>query len=180
MTVPTLPCGHDPLDVADHAATGELDEHERDCPFCQEAVAAAALSARVGARAAAVHDDAEPPHDLVPAVMRSVRTELRTAREIPVPSDDGAAFVTDHVVTTVLRDALDAADGLVVSSCRVELLAGTGLGVRVEALGRYTDDLPAGAGAARALVVATLQREFGLVATAGVDIAVVDLIEPAS
>lgn len=175
-----LPCGRDAVDVAEHAAAGTLDEHERDCPHCGSVVAAVALSARVGAEAAAADGDVDPPRDLVPAVMRSVRTELRTAREIPVPSDDGPAFVTDHVVTTVLRDALDRAGGLVVSSCRVEVLSGSGLGVRVEALGHYLDDLGAGAAAARDLVVTTLRRDLGLVATAGVDVAVVDLIGPAS
>lgn len=183
MTEPsptTLPCGRDAVDVAEHAAAGRLDEHERGCPHCQAVVATAALSARMGAEAATVHDDVEPPRDLVPAVMRSVRTELRTARQIPVPSEHGAAFVTDHVVTTVLRDALDRSGGLVVSSCRVEVLSGSGLGVRVEAFGRYLDDLTVGAAAARDLVVATLQRDFGLVATDGIDVAVVDLIGPTS
>ena len=176
----TLPCGRDAVDVAEHAAAGRLDDHERECPHCGSVIAAVALSTRVAAEAAAVDVDADPPHDLVPAVMRSVRTELRTAREIPVASDEGSAFVTDHVVTTVLRDALDRAGGLVVSSCRVEVLSGTGLGVRVEAFGRYLDDLAAGAAAARDLVVTTLAHDLGLVATAGVDVAVVDVIGPAS
>lgn len=176
---PVLPCGHDPILVSEHAEAGALDDHELSCPYCQRVVGAAALSARFGAEAAAVVD-VDPPRDLVPSVMRSVRTELRPARQIPVPSADGAAFVTDHVVTTVLRDALDAAGGLVVSSCRVEVLSGSGLGVRVDAFGRYLDDLAAGADGLRELVVRTLLRDFGLVATDGVDVAVVDLIAPVS
>jgi hypothetical protein len=182
MTDPLLPCGRDPLDVADHATAGRLDEHESQCPHCRREIDAAKLSTELGATVATAADvdDAPPPRDLVPTVMRSVRTELRTAREIPVTSGDGRAFVTDHVVASVLRDALDAAGGLVVASCRVELLSGTGLGVRVEAHGRYLDDLTDGAAAARDLVVRTLRVDFGLVATGGVDVAVVDLIGPAS
>lgn len=174
MSEPLLPCGRDPLEVSEHAAAGTLDEHELGCEYCQAVVAAASLSARLGSEMAAI-EPVEPPRDLVPAVMRSVRTELRTARQIPVSTGEGAAFVTDHVVATVLRDALDAAGGLVVSSCRVEL-GGAGLGVRVEALGRYPDDLAAAAEALRDRVVATLQRQFGIVAAGGVDVAVVDLI----
>ncbi|MHA3704705.1 hypothetical protein ACXR2U_21240 [Jatrophihabitans sp. YIM 134969] len=178
MTAPLLPCGRDPLDVADHATHGTLDEHESTCPFCAEVVAAARLSAKLGTEAAAVEVPA-PSRDLVSTVMRSVRTELRTAREIPLDSPDGAAFATDHVVAAVLRDALDAHSHLIVSSCRIELLA-DGLGVRIEAVGRYPDDLRAEATGARDLVIATLLSDFGLVATAGVDVAVVDLIEPVS
>lgn len=175
MSEPLLPCGRDPLAVSEHAAAGTLDEHERECEYCQAVVAATALSARLGSEMTAIEPVA-PHRDLVPAVMRSVRAELRTARQIPVTTGEGAAFVTDHVVATVLRDALDAAGGLVVSSCRVDLPADGGLTVRVEALGRYPDDLARGAAAARDLVVATLQREFGIVATGGVDVAVIDLI----
>ena len=181
MSEPLLPCGRDPLEVADHAAAGVLDAHERDCPYCAAVIKAASLSARLGAEAAgAAVEDSAPPRDLVPAVMRSVRTELRSAREIPVPSDEGPAFVTDHVVATVLRDVLDAAGGLVVSSCRVEMLSGSGLGVRVEAFGHYDDDLAAEAAAVRDRVVATLRRDFGLEADDGVDVAVVDIVETVS
>ena len=175
MSEPLLPCGRDPLEVSEHAAAGVLDEHERGCEYCQAVIAATTLSARLGSEVAAA-PPVEPSRDLVPGVMRSVRAELRTARQIPVTTGEGAAFVTDHVVATVLRDALGAAGGLVVSSCRVDLLSGAGLGVRVEALGRYPDDLATGAEVVRDLVVATLEREFGVVATAGVDVAVVDLI----
>lgn len=177
MTEPILPCGRDPLAVEDHATAGTLDDHERSCPYCGRVVAAAELSARLAGEAA-VTGDVEPPADLVPRAMRSVRTELRHARELPVPSPDGAAFVTDHVVTTVLRDHLDAAGGLTVSSCRIDLAADAGARVHLEAYAHYRQDLRAEAEAARLLVTRVLRREFGLTAEGGVDVDVVDLIGP--
>lgn len=177
MSAQLLPCGRDPWDVADHAVGGGLDAHERDCPWCQGVAAAASASARFGSEAAAA-EAVDPPPDLVPGAMRSVRTELRAAREIAVPSPDGAASVTDHVVASVLRDALDAAGGLVVGSCRVDVGDDGVLTVRIEAYGSYHDDLPEAAAALRLLVAATLQHDFALQATGGVDIAVVDLIGP--
>lgn len=175
-----LPCGRDPVEVAEHAVAGRLDEHERDCPYCREATAAALLSARLATGATEELDDVEPPLDLVPRVMRSVRTELRHAREIPLPAADGPAFVTDHVLATVLRDRLDDAGGLRVSSCRVEVRPGVGLLVRLEAYARYLQDLTAGADAGRRVVTAVLDEEFGLSADGGIDVDVVDLIGPAS
>lgn len=177
VSAPLLPCGRDPLAVVDHAEAGLLDEHERTCPYCGETIDAARLSARLGVDLAAEADTAEPSRDLVSGVMRTVRTELRRAREIPVPSPHGAAFVTDHVVATALRDALDAAGDVVVTSCRVEVLPDHGLAVRVDVHGHWPDDLAAAAGRARDTVLEVLRRDFDLDAPAGVDFTVVDLME---
>lgn len=174
MSAP-LECGRDPETVAEHAAAGTLDDHERECPYCGQVASAVGLSQSLG-RQAAEAGEAGPSRDLVAGVMKSVRAELRHARQLPLPTPEGAAFVTDHVVATVLRDALDSARGLVVRSCRVEMDA-AGLGVRLDTLGRWPADLTRAADDARTLVREVVQREFGM-GMGAVDVAVVDLIGP--
>ncbi len=113
-----LPCGRDPLTVADHARAGHLDAHAGSCPYCAAVIADDAVLRRAGRALAA--QPIQPPDSLLPALMRRVRAELRPSRQLAMPSPAGPAAVTEHAVGNALRFTLDNLPGVRVRTSRVE------------------------------------------------------------
>jgi hypothetical protein len=179
----TLPCGRDPLTVADHARMGQTDAHEQECPYCRATIAEAGVTLRAAQELAAQPVDAPPT--LLPAVMRTVWTELRPSATIDLPVPGGGAVVTTLAITAALRHDLDQVPGMTVRSCRADATgpprpAGTGspwLAIRVTATATWPAKLPALASQARRLVTSTLSIQFGLRA-ASIDINFTDLDLP--
>jgi hypothetical protein len=164
-----LPCGESATAVWDDAVD---PDHVAGCEFCTSVVEARAL---VGPRAAEL-PPVEPPRALLEGVMRTVVAELRPAVRIPLPGVAGAA-VTTTALAAGLRLVLDDDPGVLVRRLRVEPADADGqvhVGLVVAVSWEHAT---AGADAAlRARVADTARRLFGLV-VAGVDIAVVDLID---
>ncbi|MGD0555221.1 MAG: hypothetical protein ABSA93_09610 [Streptosporangiaceae bacterium] len=179
----TMPCGQDPLTVADRARAGQTDAHEQACPYCQAAIAEAGLTLRAAQELAAQAVDVPPT--LLPAVMRTVWSELRPSATIDLPVPSGGAVVTTLAITAALRHDLDQLPGLTVRSCRADAAGppshdGTGaplLAIRITATATWPTELPALASEARRLVSGTLQAQFGLDA-ASIDINFTDLDFP--
>lgn len=177
-----LPCGRDPITVADHARSGQPDNHERDCPHCQSATRDAELTQRA-ARELAAQPVYVPP-TLLPKIMRKVWAELRPSGEIPLPSTGGNTSIAIRAVVDTLRYELDRLPDLTMRTCRLDATgtaAGNGsapaLTIRLSVSARQTADLPRLAAQCRQQVAETLHHQFGLRADR-VDINFVDLDLP--
>ncbi len=183
-----LPCGRDPVEVLDRARTGRTDQHSSTCPYCL-----AIIGADEPARLVARNVRAEPvqvPDTLLPAVMRTVWSELRPGREIPLPAGHGAAFATEQAVTSMVEHDLDLLDDLMVHLCTLEFSADSddepgddeqpvappGIRLEVRAAAAYSADIPELAALVRAQAATTLLAQFGLIA-ASIDIHFVDVYE---
>ena len=179
----TLPCGRDPLTEADQARMGQTGAHEQECPYCRATIAEAGVTLRAAQELAAQPVDAPPT--LLPAVMRTVWTELRPSAIIDLPVAGGGAVVTTLAVSAALLHDLDQVPGMTVRSCRADATdpprpAGTGspwLAIRVAATATWPTELPALASQARRLITSTLRTQFGLHA-ASIDINFTDLDLP--
>ena len=191
-----LPCGRNADTVAEHAATGTSDEHERECPYCG-AIIAGTAAVDAAALALARDTDADPSPGLVPAVMHTVWSELRPGRRIPLPSGGGATFATETALISAITGALDLIDDLTVRRIRFAAAGADGTeladaatedtadvhdpavlpAVSLTASARYPADIPALAADARAAVVLSSQQLFGLTPLR-VDIEITDLQPP--
>jgi hypothetical protein len=69
--------------------------------------------------------DRDPSPGLVPAVMQTVRAELRPGQEISLPGSDGTLLVTETAVGNALVVHLDGLPELLVRRCRVRHRADT-------------------------------------------------------
>lgn len=174
-----LPCGRDPIAVADHARSGHPDDHERACPHCQSADRDAELTQRAARDLAA--QPVHVPPTLLPKIMRRVWAELRPSGVIPLASIGGDTSITIRAVVDALRYDLDRLYELTVHTCRVDATgnaAGNGaspaLTVRLAVSAGHNADLPRLAVQCRRLVAETLHQQFGLHA-AHVDVDFVDL-----
>ena len=191
-----LPCGRDALQVVDQARAGRIDEHSRTCRYCRSAIADDDQQRRY------VEDlQSEPvevPATLLPSVMRTVWSELRPGRRVPLPVAEGTAFATELAITSMIQQALEQLPELVVHTCRlhfaddpvdaadavasVTLSGGSGgqstadIRVEVRAAAAYPSTLTALADTVREAVAATLLTQFGL-SLAGIDISFVDVYE---
>jgi len=177
-----LPCGRDPITVADHARSGQPDNHERDCPHCQSATRDAELTQRA-ARDLAAQPVYVPP-TLLPKIMRKVWAELRPSGEIPLASTGGNTSIATRAVVDALRYELDRLHDLTVHTCQVDpagTAAGNGaapaLTVQLAVSASHTLDLPRLAVQCRRLVAKTLHQQFGLHADQ-VDVDFVDIDFP--
>lgn len=178
-----MPCGRDPLTVADRARAGQTDPHEQSCPYCQAAIAEAGLTLQAAQELAAQPVDVPPT--LLPAVMRTVWSELRPSATIDLPVPGGGAVVTTLAITAALRHDLDQLPGLTVRSCRADAADPPGrddtgaplLAIRITASAAWPTELPALASRARQLVNGALETQFGLHA-ASIDIDFTDLDLP--
>jgi hypothetical protein len=179
-----LPCGRDPITVADHARSGHPDDHERACPHCQSATHSAELTQRAARDLAA--QPVHVPPTLLPKIMRRVWSELRPTGVIPLASDgaDGDTNIAIRALVDALRYNLDRLDDLTVHTCRVDATgnaAGNGaspaLTVQLAVSATHTPDLPRLAIQCRRQVAETLHQQFGLHA-ARVDVDFVDLDPP--
>ncbi len=120
-----LPCGREPVDVWDHVAAGQLDDHEADCPYCQGVVGE--YEALAPSTRELLDGPVEPPGALLERVMSVVRSGRRSGGAVSVASALGPVRLDLGVVRTVLVGAADAYPGARVRSCRVEVAAdGTG------------------------------------------------------
>lgn len=112
-----LPCGRSRADVWDHAATGNLDEHERDCPYCREAAGAYEPLRRATTELAA--RPVRPPARLVSGVMRAIRGGLAAGPPVDLPAPAGNRLtVSETAATALLAAAADHARGASVRACR--------------------------------------------------------------
>lgn len=162
-----LPCGRDPLEVADHTRAGFLDAHEQTCPHCQAAAAEAGLARRAAGELADAPVDA--PATLLPAIMRTVWAELRSTDTVALPVPGGGVLATTLAIADALRHALDDIPELTIHSCSVDTDeqpeqedGAPGLGVHIAATATYPAQLPTLAGTCRQLTADTLQTQFGL------------------
>ncbi len=163
-----LPCGRDPLEVADHARAGRLDEHERSCPYCQSAAAEAGLVRRAAGELAGAPVDA--PATLLPGIMRTVWAELRSTDTVALPVTGGGVLVTTLAIAAALRHALDDLPELTIHSCSAdtadqpspEAHGAPEVSVHITATATYPAQLPGLAGTCRQLTADTLQTQFGL------------------
>ncbi len=189
-----LPCGRDPLAVADRASAGHPDAHEQTCPYCQAAIAAGELTTRSAGELAAATVD--PPATLLPGIMRTVWAELRSTATISLPASGGSVTVTAAAVAAALRHDLDTLPDFTVHSVHVETADTTGaaetaagetsdparsalLAVRITASLTYPAALPPLAQQCRRIIADTLAVQFGLQAAAtDIDIVDVDLPNP--
>lgn len=191
-----LPCGRDPLQVMDQARAGRIDEHSRSCRHCRSAIA------DDDRQLLFVEDlQSEPvdvPDTLLPSVMRTVWSELRPGRRVPLTVPEGTAFATELAITSMIQQALEQLPELVVHTCRLhfaddpvdvadavvhESLSDatedertTGIRVEVRAAAGYPSELAALADTVRESVAATLLTQFGL-SLAGIDVFFVDVYE---
>jgi hypothetical protein len=177
-----LPCGRDPITVADHARSGHPDDHERACPHCQSANRAAELTQRAARDLAA--QPVHVPPTLLPKIMRTVWAELRPTGVIPLASIGGDTSIAIRAVVDALRYDLDRLDDLTVHTCRADTTgnaAGNGaspaLTVRLAVSATHNADLPRLAAQCRRQVAETLHQQFGLHA-AHVDVDFIDLDFP--
>lgn len=126
---------------------------------------AAAVLDRASARLSA-STDRDPSPGLVPAVMQTVRAELRPGQEIPLPASGGTLLVTETAVGNALVAHLDGLPELLVRRCRVrhrtDLSSGGSLDVAVTAAiayGTHTGEL---VGRIRSVMTAGAEELFGL------------------
>jgi hypothetical protein len=174
-----LPCGRDPITVADHARSGHPDDHERACPHCQSATHSAELTRRAARDLAA--QPVHVPPTLLPKIMRRVWAELRPSGVIALASIGGDTDIAVRAVVDALRYDLTRLDDLTVHTCRVDATgnaAGNGaspaLTVQLAVSASHNADLPRLAVQCRRRVAETLHQQFGLQA-ARVDVDFVDL-----
>lgn len=112
-----LACGRDRGRVWEDAAAGALDEHERTCPYCREAIAAYAPVRRAAAQVAV--RPVRPPADLVDGVMRAIRGELLPGRAIDLPAPSGSRLsINETGATAILAAAADQVPGVAIHRCR--------------------------------------------------------------
>lgn len=178
-----LPCGRDPIDVVDAARNGRSDAHERDCPYCREAVAADRDQRRIADELRAAETPA--PDTLLPSVMATVWAELRPGKQIPLPTDR-PSYVTELAAGTLLQHVLEELPRLEIRLCEVRLAdpdpddAGTGaplLDVTVTAAAAYPADLAELAADIRRATRSTLDAQFRLTART-VDVSFDDVFDP--
>lgn len=184
-----LPCGRDPLTVADQARAGQLDAHCTTCPYCQAVIEEdlQLLSARD-----ITSEPVTPPATLLPAIMATVWSELRPGRNLPLPAARGLAFASERAVTSLLQHTLDELPDLLVHRCRLHLdppeveeiaatnadadagVAEPSLRIEISAAAAYLAELAVLAEQVRTVTTATLVSQFGLAAQQ-VDVEFVDL-----
>jgi hypothetical protein len=123
--------------------------------------------------------DRDPSPGLLPAVMQTVRAELRPGRLIPLPGSDGTLLVTETAVGNALVAHLDGLPELLVRRCTVRHQESTGqrpgsLDVALTAAvayGTQTGDL---VNRIRSIISVGAQQLFGLV-VGHVDVEFVDV-----
>ena len=123
--------------------------------------------------------DRDPSPGLLPAVMQTVRAELRPGRQIPLPGSNGTLLVTETAVGNALVAHLDGLPELLVRRCTVRSQAGSGqhtgsLDVALTAAvayGTHTDEL---VNRIRSIISVGAQQLFGLVVE-HVDVEFVDV-----
>lgn len=188
-----LPCGRDPLTVADQARAGQLDDHCTTCPYCQAVIEEdlQLLSARD-----ITSEPVTPPATLLPAIMATVWSELRPGRNLPLPAAHGLAFASERAVTSLLQHTLDELPDLLVHRCRLHLdppevgeiaaadtaadadadagVAVPSLRIEISAAAAYLAELAVLAEQVRTVTTAALVSQFGLAAQQ-VDVEFVDL-----
>jgi hypothetical protein len=168
----TLPCGRSRADVWEHAAAGRLDDHERTCPYCQEAAGAYEPVRRAGAELAT--RPVRPPAGLVTGVMRSIRGQLVPGRPIDLPAPVGSRLtVSEAAATALLAAAADDAPGVSVRECRFPD-PDDPAAVEVTAVLRPGYTAPESAAEVRALITAAATTMLGL-AIDQVDVTITDL-----
>lgn len=132
--------------------------------------------------------DREPSPELLPAVMHTVRAELRPGQRIPFPGSNGTLFITETAAGNALVAQIDGLAGFVVRRCTVlfEPAAtrpdaqgvpnGTTGGIRVTltAAITYGADIELLLTGVRSVIAATALDLIGL-AVSQVDIDIVDI-----
>ncbi|WP_381552675.1 hypothetical protein [Streptomyces eurythermus] len=174
-----LPCGRLLSRVWEQArdAVPAADPHALSCPHCRGAVEGlAAVSAATRALRA---EDTGGLHALAARVMGVVRAEVRRGRLLPLAGPGRDARIAERVAAKVLRRAADTVPGARAVTCRLAPV-GDGTGVRVTMTLAVALDhpLPERVRQVRRSVLHSAGQDLGLAVTA-VDIAVVDVLEPA-
>ena len=192
-----LPCGRDPLQVMDQARGGQIDAHSRDCTYCMAAIAGDEQQRRYAQDLQA--EPVDVPDTLLPSVMRTVWSELRPGRRVPLLVSQGTAFATELAITSLMQQALEQLPDLDVHTCRLhfaddpadaadvtavdQLLrqvsddeTAADIRVEVRAAAGYRSELAVLADTAREAVAATLLTQFGL-RPAGIDVSFVDVYD---
>ncbi|HEY3686537.1 MAG TPA: hypothetical protein VGL93_26120 [Streptosporangiaceae bacterium] len=171
-----LPCGRSRAELWEHAAAGRLDDHERTCPYCQEAAGAYEPVRRAGAELAA--RPVRPPAGLAAGVMRAIRGQLVPGRPINLPAPAGSRLtVSETAATALLAAAADNAPGVSVRDCRFPD-PDDPTSVEVTAVLRAGHTAPESAAEVRALITEAAATMLGL-AVDRVDVAITDLDDSA-
>jgi hypothetical protein len=175
--VELLACGRDAAQVWDHAAAGDLDEHERGCPHCTAAVADARGLDRVVHRLAA--EPLVPPPTVLDRVVGAALAELRPRERLVLVSPHGPAALDATAAAAVLRNVVDGMAGMRARSCRIVQPPGdrpAPAEVTMTVVARFGVDLASVTARVRQMVVAAGEQALG-VPVARVDIEVVDVFD---
>jgi hypothetical protein len=152
------------------------DPHTVSCPHCREAVEGLAT---VNAATQALREE-DPPglQALADRVMNVVRAEIRLGRLLPLADPDRDLRIAESAAAKVLRQAADTVPGVRAATCRL-VPAGEDTSVRVTmTLAAALDrPLPDRVCQVRRSVLDSAGQDLGLAVT-GVDITVVDVLEP--
>ncbi|WP_169317149.1 Asp23/Gls24 family envelope stress response protein [Actinacidiphila oryziradicis] len=152
------------------------DPHTASCPYCREAVEGlAALNEATRALRAQ-----EPPsvRTLADRIMGIVRAEVRLGRMLPLDDPALDLRIAENTAAKVLRQAADTVPGAKAASCRlVPTGDGTGVHVAMTVAAALDHPLPDRAEQVRRSVLDAAGQSLGLAVT-GVDIEVVDALEP--
>jgi hypothetical protein len=123
MTNQKLPCGHDPLDVWDHAAADRIDSHEQTCSYCQGVID------EYRTLAAATREWRDEPVDvptgLLERVMATVRAAMKARNYLPLVSPYGPVRLDVVTAAAVLRWTIDQHGDARARSCKIEAVVGT-------------------------------------------------------
>jgi hypothetical protein len=173
-----LPCGRLLSGVWERVRDGAptVDPHTVSCPHCREAVEGLAT---VNAATQALREE-DPPglQALAGRVMNVVRAEIRLGRLLPLADPDRELRIAESAAAKVLRQAADKVPGVRAATCRL-VPAGEDTSVRVTmTLAAALDrPLPDRVCQVRRSVLDSAGQDLGLAVT-GVDITVVDVLEP--
>ncbi|MFF9582795.1 hypothetical protein [Streptomyces achromogenes] len=174
-----LPCGRLLSRAWEQArdAVPAADSHALSCPHCHEAVEGLAA---VSAATRALHAEDTPGLlALAARVMDIVRAEVRRGRLLPLAGPGREPRIAERVAAKVLRRAADTVPGATAVTCRlVPVGEGTGVRVTMTLAAALDHPLPERARQVRRSVLHSAGQDLGMAVTA-VDIAVVDVLEPA-
>ncbi|QKW25723.1 hypothetical protein HUT11_05995 [Streptomyces seoulensis] len=173
-----LACGRSLSQVWEEAqeTPPTADPHTLSCSRCGEALAALA-ALRAAARTLRAVD---PPRlrALADRVMKTVRSEARFGRLLPLADPDQNLRITESAAAKALRQAADTIPGARAGACRLAPAGqGPGVGVTMTLVAALDLPLPERADRVRHSVLSAAGRALGMAVTT-VDITVVDVLTP--
>ena len=147
-----LPCGADVMALVDQVYDGappENPEHQRTCPYCQEAISR--LRAALGQLRDLAGETIRPPRGLSGRVLEQLRRERETVVIAEGPL--GRDTVNEIIIAQVARRAALCVPGVRYASCVAELADSGAVDLEVNVTAELGPSLPSLADAVRALVL---------------------------